>query len=133
MTTEWTETASTPQRKNVLHEDKLQREILAHIRKRRKPRVLYLHPPNGADMTDASRGRMLGLGMFPGAADLLIVVGGRAHWIELKAEDNKQDPEQILFQQVAEAAGCEYQLVKTVDDALDHLVRWGAIHPEAQP
>ncbi len=90
--------------------------------------------PNGGDMAEGVRKKAAGLGEYPGAADLLVVWGGMALFIELKVRASKtwnipkttyQKPPQKLFQADVEAAGGHYGVCRSVDEVLGFLALHG--------
>jgi hypothetical protein len=92
--------------------------------------VLWLHVPNESPRSPRYGAQLVRMGMLPGAADLLIVVKGQAHWMELKAGRGRQSPEQVAFAEAAEAAGATYAVARTPEQAKGILASWGALRPE---
>lgn len=76
------------------------------------PRGLILHVPNG---TREGR-KYFSSGLYPGAADLLIVWKGMAYFIELKTETGRQTPAQKAFQAHAIGAGAFYAVVRSIEE-----------------
>ena len=74
--------------------------------------------------------RLNRLGRYPGAADLCVVQGGRAHFIEVKHEGNRQTDEQKAFAAHAHQAGAVYGVARSVDDARALLYEWGVLTRE---
>ena len=66
------------------------------------------------------------MGLRAGASDLCVVIGGRAHFLELKSLKGKQSPEQIAFETDCKDAGCAYEVANNIDAALWVLGSWGA-------
>ena len=92
--------------------------------------AVLLMIPNGGDMTEGARKKASGMGEYPGAADLLVLSGGKALFMELKVQKNEiwniarttyQKPEQKAFQVAVEDAGARYAVVRSVDEALAFL------------
>jgi hypothetical protein len=52
-----------------------------------------------------------------GWADIVIWIGGRTLWFELKSDIGKQSPEQKIFQQRMEKLGHHYFIVKKLVEA----------------
>jgi hypothetical protein len=69
------------------------------------------------------------MGMLPGAADLLIVVDGKAHFLELKSPDGVQSASQRDFQARCVMLNIPYACVNSLTEALSTLAKWGAIRP----
>ena len=112
-------------------EANLQKLIIQHLTLLRKPGVLFLSIPNEAKRSAIMGGHLKAMGLRPGAADLLIVVRGRAHFMELKSEAGEQRATQIAFEADCVIAGAPYALCNNIGDALMTLEQWGALHPQA--
>lgn len=54
----------------------------------------------------------------PGMADILVLVGDRYLWLEVKTPSGRQSKQQEAFQQAVESIGGLYRVVKSVDEAL---------------
>lgn len=105
----------------------LQRAVVQTLKFKALPGVMYLHIPNQG-LRSAGEGMNLKLmGMFPGAADLLIVIGGQACFLELKAPNGKQSDEQKLFAERCAACNAPYAIAHNIDEATRILTEWGAI------
>lgn len=97
--------------------------------------VLYLHIPNGVQSKDGARaGRwQVTMGMRRGAADWLIVMNGKAGFLELKrpaSEGNKRGEQNIwqrIFEGDAKEAGALYAVARTPEEVESILYKWGAI------
>ena len=74
---------------------------------------LVIHVPN-----QATRGRFRYSGLLPGAPDLIVIGNNRIYFMEVKKHNGKQSPSQIVVQQMIEARGFEYYVVRSVDEAL---------------
>ena len=91
------------------------------------------HCPNGGQMSVGWRRMLGGLGVLPGAADLMLLYGGRFYCIELKnAADplrgvitSYQSPEQKTFQTAIVRAGGFYAVCRSTDDVRELLAHWG--------
>ena len=122
--------ASKPRR--AAPEAALQKAVIQHLRLRHKPGVLFLSIPNEAKRSAVMGGHLKAMGMLPGAADLLIVVQGRALFLELKAPNGVVSESQWAFGGAATEAGADYYIRCNLDDALNVLEAWGAIRPDAR-
>jgi hypothetical protein len=60
-------------------------------------------------------------GMLPGAPDLIFAHQGRVYGFEVKAEGNRQQPNQKEVQAICEANGITYAVVRSVDDVKEVL------------
>lgn len=91
--------------------------------------VLYLHVPNGVQSRHGAKaGRwQAAMGARKGAADWLIVVHGRAKFLELKSETGRQSIWQRGFEQDAKAAGADYAIATSPEQVIAILTEWDAI------
>jgi hypothetical protein len=67
------------------------------------------------------------MGLLPGMADLVIVMGGRAHFLEIKSKGGRPSSDQIAFRSLCGHAGSRYAVVDDLDAALGVLRSWGAL------
>ena len=114
-------------KKRARPEAALQRAICEHLRLVGTPGMIYFSLPNEGRRSPQAGLEMKRMGLRPGAADLAIIVNGRAHFMELKSPGGKQSKEQVTFAADCAIAGCPYELVKSIDHALSILTTWGAI------
>ena len=56
-----------------------------------------------------------------GIADVLAVRRGRYIWIEFKRPGNKQQANQVEFEQKIKSHGGEYVVIESLDEMLDYL------------
>jgi hypothetical protein len=114
-----------------LTERQLHQYVADLLRLRARRDVLWLHVPNESPRSPRYGALLVRMGMLPGAADLLVVVNGMAHWLELKRRTGRQSPEQIAFAAAAEAAGATYAVARTPEQAKEILNGWGALRPDS--
>jgi len=57
----------------------------------------------------------------PGRADLLVVFGGHAVFVEIKAPDGRQSDKQKVFEQRVNAAGAVYVLARSLEDVIEQV------------
>lgn len=63
-------------------------------------------------------------GLGKGSPDLpFIVDGDRAGWLELKTEDGRLSPDQVVWHQAARRRGMFVEVVRAVDEAVDAVRR----------
>jgi len=75
-------------------------------------RELILHIPNeGKD-----NGRLVPVGLYPGASDLLFTFRGQHYYCEVKDAKGKQSPNQKKFQAHVEQCGYEYFIVRSLEE-----------------
>ena len=68
---------------------------------------------------------LVGMGVHPGFADLVILCGGRVLFLELKSLKGRLSPAQEAFRDAVLAQGFGWALVRTLDDALRALADHG--------
>ncbi|MDG1128806.1 MAG: VRR-NUC domain-containing protein [Paracoccaceae bacterium] len=64
---------------------------------------------------------LVGLGVHPGFADLLVISEGRVLFLEVKSAKGRLRHEQDAFREIVIAQGFGWALVRSVDDALGVL------------
>ena len=64
---------------------------------------------------------LVGMGVHPGFADLIVLCDGRVLFLELKSLKGRLSPDQEVFRDAVLAQGFGWALVRSVDDALDAL------------
>jgi hypothetical protein len=81
--------------------------------------VLWLHIGNGERRDVITGSRLKRMGVRPGAADLLFVrTGAPPLFLELKTSRGVQSESQRAFEARAIAAGAQYAIVRSIDEAL---------------
>ena len=68
---------------------------------------------------------LVGMGVHPGVADLMILCDGRVLFLELKAPKGRLRPDQEMFRDAALAQGFSWARVRSLDDALGALADHG--------
>lgn len=84
--------------------------------------------PGGASASHLAN--LIAMGMRPGAADMVLIWRGRAHFIEMKAPTGRQTAEQVQFAADAERAGAVYGVARSQAEAVALLDGWGVPHKE---
>ncbi len=69
------------------------------------------------------------MGLYPGIADLAIIVDGKIHFLEVKAADGVQSASQRDFQARCVMLNIPYACVNSLTAALETLSSWRAIKP----
>ncbi|QCO55557.1 VRR-NUC domain-containing protein [Pseudorhodobacter turbinis] len=64
---------------------------------------------------------LVGMGVHPGFADLLVISEGRVLFLEVKSAKGRLRPEQDVFRDTVLTQGFGWALVRSVDDALAAL------------
>ena len=107
----------------------LQRAVVAALRFALPKDAIIHHCAN--EVTEAGpRGAkrqaiLVGMGVHPGFADLVILCDGRVLFLELKSLKGRLSPAQAEFRNAVLAQGFGWALVRSVDDALGALADHG--------
>jgi len=67
------------------------------------------------------------MGLTPGVSDLIVLHNGRAFCLEVKTGTGRQSAAQVTFQTAVERIGVPYQVVRSVDEAIETLITWEVI------
>lgn len=100
------------------------------------PGVMFLSIPNEGRRAPRTGAHLKRMGMKPGAADMLLVIQGDAHFLELKVGRNKQSPAQLAFEAECFFFGIPYAVCRTPEEAARQLyILGGALreNPLAKP
>lgn len=89
--------------------------------------VLAFHVPNGEKRDPRTAAKLQAMGVRPGVSDFIVIVGGRAHFIELKTGKGKVSVDQKVFLADAETAGCKTDVVRSMDELARVLNEIGAL------
>ena len=68
---------------------------------------------------------LVGMGVHPGFADLIVISGGRVLFLEVKSQTGRLRKSQEVFRDTVVTQGFGWALVRTVDDALGALADKG--------
>ena len=68
---------------------------------------------------------LVGMGVHPGFADLMVISGGRVLFLEVKSQTGRLRKSQEGFRDTVSAQGFGWALVRSVDDALGALADHG--------
>ncbi|MBC7163838.1 MAG: VRR-NUC domain-containing protein [Roseovarius sp.] len=68
---------------------------------------------------------LVGMGVHPGFADLVVLCHGRVLFLELKSLKGRLSPAQAAFRDAVQAQGQGWALVRSLDDALGALADHG--------
>jgi len=94
------------------------------------PRTAILHHCANEVTEPGSRGAkrqaiLVGMGVQPGFADVMVMCGGRVLFLELKSLKGRLSPAQEAFRDAVLAQGFGWALVRSLDDALGALADHG--------
>lgn len=87
---------------------------------------LWLAIPNeGKDRGNIVRlMKLIRMGMKPGAGDILLVIRGRAHFLELKTAKGTQSDNQIYFMHNCERLEIPYAVARSFEEAQKIIENW---------
>ena len=117
---------SPPRKKAARPEARLQRTVVQHLLLND---AFFMSIANEGKRSAIMGHELKLMGMLPGAADLLIVVDGKAHFLELKSPDGVQSASQREFQKRCQANKIPYAICFNLTEALAYLQHWKAIKP----
>jgi hypothetical protein len=107
----------------------LQRAVVQTLHFALPRSAIIHHCPN--EVTEAGlRGAkhqaiLVGMGVHPGFADLVVLCDGRVLFLELKSLKGRLSPAQEAFRDAVLAQGFGWALVRSLDDALEALADQG--------
>ena len=115
----------------------LQRAVVVALRFA-LPKTAILHHCANEAMEPGPRGAkrqavLVGMGVQPGFADLIVLCGGRVLFLELKSLKGRLNPAQEEFRDAVLAQGFGWALVRSLDDALGALADHGFTSRIAAP
>ncbi len=94
-----------------------------------KPSVLFFHCPNGEYRSPRTGARLKAMGVRRGVADIVIIVKGVVHFLELKNGAGRQSADQLAFETDAVLAGARYMVARSPEAVRNILEIWRAIEP----
>jgi hypothetical protein len=108
-------------------EQQIHRTIVEHLRLRGVPGLVYLHPANGGYRKPTEAAILQGLGVRPGASDLLLWHNAKSYALELKAKGGRITEAQSQFLADMTNAGALADVAVGLDAALRKLESWGLL------
>jgi len=117
---------SKPRKKAAHPEAALQKRIVQFLLMND---AFYFSLPNEGKRSPIMGAHLKAMGLYPGIADLAIIVDGKIHFLEVKAPDGVQSASQRDFQARCVMLNIPYQCVFSLTEALSTLAKWGAIKP----
>lgn len=88
--------------------------------------VVWWHTPNGGSRNRIEAARMKALGVKAGVPDLLLLIDGTLHALELKAAKGRVSAEQTAMLSSLSAAGAIVGVARSVSDSVEILKKWNA-------
>jgi hypothetical protein len=113
-------------------EQQVHRSVVAHLRARAVPGLVFVHCPNEGYRTPAFAAVLSGLGTKAGVPDLLLWHRGQAFGLELKAPKGRTSTAQKQFMRDLENAGVRVAVAFGLNDALAILERWQLVRGRVQ-
>lgn len=89
--------------------------------------TLYFHVPNGLGRSAVTASKLKNMGARNGAPDFVIVVGGKANFLELKKPGGKLSPDQERFRADAMFCGARYIVADNENEVTEYLKAIGAL------
>lgn len=122
-------------------EEVIHRAVVAHLRQRGVPGLVWWHTPNGAFLGGKRSAKgiaiqgsiMKGLGVRKGVSDLVLLHKGNAYALELKSAAGRPTVEQMQFASDFNAAGGSACICHDLDRALRCLETWGLLRGALAP
>lgn len=116
----------------VAGEDQVQFAVVQHLRWLGRPDISWWHHPAGGWRALATGARLKALGARAGLPDILVLIDGRLHGLELKRErGGRLSAAQIAMHAELRAAGAVISTARGLDEALTILQAWGALKPRS--
>jgi len=113
-------------------EDAIHAGIVEFLTLAAHPRLLWLHVPNGALIKPSSRMYFARLGVFPGVADLVLVLPDRTvAFLEIKNQAGRLSEAQQAFQAKCALLKLRYRVARSISEAEEILRSWGALRGPA--
>jgi hypothetical protein len=108
-------------------EETIHRDVVRVLRQRARPDVVWFHVPNGGSRHKIEAAKLKGMGTLAGVPDLIIIVDGAVHGLELKAGHGRRSRAQRDVARRFADAGSHVAEARTVEDATALLVTWMAL------
>lgn len=111
-------------------ESAIQCAIVDHLRLRGRAGMSWFHVPNGELRDAGTAAKLKRMGTRPGVPDLLLLIDGRLHGLELKrARGGTVSEAQRVMHEEMRGAGAVVETARGLEHALDVLAAWGALVP----
>lgn len=110
-------------------EEQIQEHVVQLLRAYAAPDVVWFAVPNGGARTRKVGGKLKAQGVRRGAPDLVFLIQGWFHGVELKTATGASSPHQKAFGEAIEKAGGRYRVCHGLDATIQHLSAIGAFRP----
>jgi hypothetical protein len=102
-------------------EDKIQAECVKwftnnYCLRHHTPKCVIFSVPNGGLRNKIEAMKLVTTGMKAGVSDLVVLIPGRALFVEVKTDIGRQSKEQIDFEADVVALGFQYFLIRSIDE-----------------
>lgn len=104
----------------------IQATVVQHLEARGRPDMYWFHVPNGEHRHAATGAKLKKMGVKAGVPDLVLVIGGKAIFLELKRNRGRVSTVQSATKVKIEMAGGEWRIAYGLDAALSELTAIGA-------
>jgi hypothetical protein len=112
-------------------ESQIQISLIAELKIRIRPGVMYFHVPNGEERNKSIAAKLKAMGTLPGVADLIFIWCDHARikilFLELKRRNKPLSPEQYAFCLKIREAGALYDMADSVAGAIEILQHHGLL------
>jgi hypothetical protein len=100
------------------------KSIVAHLKARGVPGLVYLHPANGRARSAVEGAILKSIGVVPGAPDLHLFHDNRSYALELKADTGRVSESQADVLRRLDQAGVITAVAAGLDEAVRQLETW---------
>jgi hypothetical protein len=112
-----------------MDENAIQQHVVQMLQSHGRRDIVWFAVPNGEARNSAVGLKLKRQGVRAGAADLVFLIDGTFHAVELKVENRGPQPNQIAFRLDVERAGGFYHLCQGLEAAVACLRDIGAFPP----
>src|SRR5512139_1200800 len=98
-----------------LSEEQIHKQVVAELRVRAKPDVVFWHTPNDAKRTPGNANRLKAMGMVPGVPDLILCRNGETFFLEIKSAKGRLSDNQEHFHARLAATGFNVAVQHSVE------------------
>jgi hypothetical protein len=113
----------------ILSENEIQQQVVVALQGYCRPDVLWFAVPNGEWRFPKTAARLKAQGVRAGAPDLVVLVSGHMHGIEIKSDSGRLANTQQAFGQEIVRAGGSYHVCFGVEETVACLLKLGVFVP----
>ncbi len=123
----------TPRPRLEASESQIHMAVVSHLRARCRRGIHWHHPATGELRDPATAAKLQRMGVRAGLPDVLLLIDGRLHGLELKRERGGHVSQaQRAMHDELRGAGAVIATARGIDEALGVLETWGALLPANQ-